>query len=533
MIILETGIRLGEEAFVERRFKEGVNILFSDDNNKGKTLIIQGMLYALGNQPIFPTGFNYREATFYTKCRFNEVTWTFLRKDSIIQVHGPNGINVFESISEYKRFFSENISPLPMISMDNERKLADPELFFQMFYLSQDKRNPSNLIGGSYYRKADFLEMVYALGNDTAPFDSKESIQELKDELISLKSELESVKRSIKFSKKHPDVASIALKGADKENFVIKRQELSKVHARISSLTKDRLREENRIAKLERLSNELLSLNRDLAEGKVICGDCGSKNIIYKVGEFLYDVSNSYVRAQILESIKNQIALKKEIIHEKSRDINDQQTILQRLIETTPRTLQQIMAFSQEISSLRNLDEKHISITSRINKINQTLVQLKQNENQGKQGNNLLEEEILSLMNFYYKKIDPDGIQKFTALFTKNDQTYSGSEEQEFYFSKLVALSDVLKHEYPIIIDSFRDGEISSGKENVMIEILLSKKKQSILTATLKQQEYADEKYSKFPSVNSINYSGHINSHILNDEDLKEFSSIYKIFGIS
>lgn len=35
-----------EEAYVEERFSDGVNIIFSDDNNKGKTLVMQGMMYA-------------------------------------------------------------------------------------------------------------------------------------------------------------------------------------------------------------------------------------------------------------------------------------------------------------------------------------------------------------------------------------------------------------------------------------------------------------------------------------------------------
>ncbi len=38
-----------EEAYVEERFTDGVNIIFSDDNNKGKTLVMQGMMYAMGN----------------------------------------------------------------------------------------------------------------------------------------------------------------------------------------------------------------------------------------------------------------------------------------------------------------------------------------------------------------------------------------------------------------------------------------------------------------------------------------------------
>ena len=38
-----------EEAYVEQAFSYGVNIIYSDDNNKGKTIVVQSMMYALGN----------------------------------------------------------------------------------------------------------------------------------------------------------------------------------------------------------------------------------------------------------------------------------------------------------------------------------------------------------------------------------------------------------------------------------------------------------------------------------------------------
>lgn len=46
-----------EEAYLENRFEEGINIIFSNDNNKGKTIISQGIYYALGNVPMFPSSF--------------------------------------------------------------------------------------------------------------------------------------------------------------------------------------------------------------------------------------------------------------------------------------------------------------------------------------------------------------------------------------------------------------------------------------------------------------------------------------------
>lgn len=42
MIILKSGFGNSNEAFIESRFKDGVNVVYSNENNKGKTLLIQG-----------------------------------------------------------------------------------------------------------------------------------------------------------------------------------------------------------------------------------------------------------------------------------------------------------------------------------------------------------------------------------------------------------------------------------------------------------------------------------------------------------
>ena len=70
MIIKKMAVGNKDEAFVENDFNEGVNIISSDDNNKGKTIVIQSMMYALGNDPTFPTSFDYK--SYYHYIEFEE-----------------------------------------------------------------------------------------------------------------------------------------------------------------------------------------------------------------------------------------------------------------------------------------------------------------------------------------------------------------------------------------------------------------------------------------------------------------------------
>lgn len=532
MIVLETGFGNKDEAFIESRFTSGVNILFSDDNNKGKTLVMQGLMYSLGNEPIFPSGFNYRECTFYTKCDFDGAIWTFLRKYHAIIASKDGHIHVFDSISEFKHFFNSNIKKLPLIIKDDSKKVADLELVYQIFFLPQDKRDPSNIISSGYYKKSDFYELIYSItGGGPAALDET-LIDEIKRELYSLGEEKMVLEKRFRFAKRHPTLSQLTNKSSDREAAQAKKTIIYSINTRISESVRDRTREENRISKLERLITELHSLNRELSAGKVQCADCGSSRVIYKNEEFSFEVSNQFVRNEIIESIREQIKLKQEIIDEKTRLINREQDSLHRELQSIPKPVQTILLHAEEISSSAEIDDQITKIDARISELKLQLGNSKKASAEAKSGKKNIVNEIIEGMNNTYKKLDPDGRQIFDDLFSKKGQTYSGSEEQEFYFAKIIALNSTLQHDYPLIIDSFRSGELSSGKEELMIKIFDKLNKQVIVTSTLKNEEYSANRYSTFQNVNSIDYSSHKNSQILSRKFKDEFNRVVSKFNV-
>lgn len=533
MIVLETGFGDKDEAFIESRFTSGVNILFSDDNNKGKTLVMQGLMYSLGNEPIFPSGFNYRECTFYTKCDFDGAIWSFLRKYHSIIASKEGRIHVFDSISEFKHFFNSNIKKLPLIVKDGNKKIADLELVYQLFFLPQDKRDPSNVISSGYYKKSDFYELIYSITDGgPAPLDEI-LINEIKRELTTLGEERKVLEKRFSFAKKHPTLSQLASKSSDREAAQAKRSVIDSINTRISESARDRTREVNRVSKLERLIAELYSLNRELSVGKVQCADCGSSRVIYKNEEFSFEVSNQFVRNEIIESISEQIKIRQEIIEEKTRLINHEQDSLQRELQSISKPVQTILLHAEEISTSAEIDNKITKIDSRVSELKHQLDDSKKASIEAKAGKSNIVNEIVGVMNSIYKELDPDGRQIFDDLFSKKGQTYSGSEEQEFYFSKLVALNSTLRHDYPIIIDSFRSGELSSGKEAFMINLFSKLNKQVIVTSTLKSEEYSANRYSTFKKVNAIDYSSHQSSRILSHEYIDEFNRILSSFKIT
>lgn len=533
MNIKKTGFGNSKEAFIEDNIKTGVNIIFSDDNNKGKTLVLQGMMYALGNEPIFPSGFPFEQYYFYTEIEINSKRLEFLRHNNSVAINYDSNMYLFDSITEMKYFLkSENIFALPLIVKDTHETVADLSLFYEMFFIGQDKRNPSNVINYGYNKKQDFINMLCSM-NGYPLVDIQEDTKEIEEKIVKVKAEISATKKLLKLLKVNPKLSNYIDKFSDEMSINELSDRMRKIHGNIGEYKKKRTAEINRKTRLEILIDELNSLNRNIEKGKIICADCGSDRIVYTNRDLSFDVSNSYVRQKVLRSINFQISQKEEIINEYSRTIHKEQDKLKTLLKDIPEELQKILLYSEEILSGIEYDNKLNGLNEELRSLMQANNAISENSKEARKKYIEMKNYIVERMNHYYSKVDPNGILKFDDLFTKKNVTYSGSEEQEYYYCRLLALNDYFQHEFPIIIDCFRSGEISSQKEEIMIQTFQKTGKQVILTSTLKKEEYDSHKYDKYDGVNVIDYSVHEDSQILQESYAQLLKRILNEFGLS
>lgn len=521
-----------QEAYIEKRLNEKVNIIFSNDNNKGKTLLIQGLLFSMGNEPIFPSGFNYLDYYFYSKINVSGQDFEFLRKNKTTIVKGNSEIRITESLSELKYFINKNVFELPSIIKNGQDKLVDLYLFYQLFFIGQDKRDTSKIINSGQYNKNDFLSMLATLNGTKQTFLSDDDIESVRNKIKNLKTEIRVLDKKMKFAKENPEIAENSLASVDKENYDKYSKILAEIAKQIAGYRNQRSRETNRKLKLENLLTELNSLNQKIEVGKVKCAECGSDKIIYTNGDVSFEVSNSEVKNNIINSIKEQIREKGEIISELIESIRVEEEKQTKLLNKIPSRMRNILAFSDEILSVAKYDVQKIKISREIDKLQSELEQKAEEDVEVKKKNNEMIETITQSLEFYFKTIDPDSNQEIVKLFTKSGENYSGSEGQVFYFSKLIALNNYFKHQFPIIIDSYRSGELSSQKEMKMIEFYKKADKQVILTSTLKSAEYDRPNYTEYEGINIIDFSTHKNSKILTPDYVTEFSEILSDFNI-
>lgn len=518
------------EAFIESRFKDGLNIIYSDDNNRGKTLVMQGLMYSLGYDSIFPSTFQYKEKYFYSEVEVNNEKYEFLRKKNAFVVKTENSMQLFNSVSELKYFLDKHIFPIPRIQKDNRSVLVSLSLLYELFFVGQDNRNPSGLISKGQFNKSDFKNMVYSFADLSFDSLSKDEIKTIKDKISKLKIELKETRKKITIIESNPDVAQVFSKYYDSDRVQKKIKSINSLNEQISKLKRTRQREINRKSKLEHLISELKSLNRELNEGNVQCGECGSGKIVYTNNSLTFDISNLDVRNGILRSISENIIQKTELIYDYSVEINELQTSLNSELSNTPPNFQQLMLYQEQISSDTGHDEKAFNLSQQIDSLKSQLDSSLSVNEALKNNRLLLDKKIIESMVEIYRSIDPIGNLKFDDIFSKRDSTFSGSESQEFYFCKVIALSKALQHTYPIIIDSFRSGEISSTKEEKMLNVYSEIDKQIILTSTLKDEEYTNNKYDQYEQINAIDYSSHADRKILTDIFKEQFSVLISRF---
>lgn len=164
MIIKKIAIGNSTEGFIESSFSDDFNIILSEDNNKGKTIVIQGILYTLGNEPpAFPSSFEYKKYFYILQFVDSEKEYWICRRDNEFVIFNNGTIFLAENVSEFKRYWDKNIFPLPRIVVNNMSRIVDPVLLLQLFSVGQDKKSTDNIENKGFYKKKDFYNLIYEI----------------------------------------------------------------------------------------------------------------------------------------------------------------------------------------------------------------------------------------------------------------------------------------------------------------------------------------------------------------------------------
>jgi hypothetical protein len=439
-----------------------------------------------------------------------------------------------DGIAELKRELKRVGINFPIITKDNAKKMVDPELFYQLFFVGQDGKDSSTIFNNGYYKKEDFWNCIYAffgIGCETDEIINEEDIKN-KIDLLSEERKAILLKHKILRNKKATELDLVSQQRY-KEAFEKKIKSITGIHKKITDLSKERNRAISRRLKNEKTLSEINSLNRTDISGSLFCGECGSDHISYKSGDksYTFELTDIEMRNNIKQSIQEKIEAYKETEETCNFQIGKLQVQLQEILKDKELTLETVLMYKDEILEASSSDSRLIEIDKELKSLKESLVVKTDKSKDEAKKRGELKKQIVQKMNEFYKNGDANGSIVFDDLFSKRTSIYSGCEETEFYLAKLYSLASVLKHNYPIMMDFFRDGELSSEKEESVLFLFSSLKNQKIFTATLKTEELG--KYKKRKNINSIDYSENKESHILSKKYTKEFKEILESMMIT
>ncbi|HOJ10919.1 MAG TPA: hypothetical protein PK733_10050 [Clostridiales bacterium] len=527
MIIKKIAVGNAEESFVEDSLSEGFNIISSDDNNKGKTIIIQSLMYALGNEPAFPKSFSYKKYFHYVEFEVDEITYYICRRNDGFVLKTPSALMMFDNVSELKRYWTKNIFVLPEIYKNEMLRIVDPVLFLQLFFIGQDKKTTNNISNAGYYNKIDFINMLFNFCGLGFPHLSSEDVLITKKQISQLKEERDNLLKQHKILKSSKTAVNYLSAISDKTSFDEKIKQLNKINDKIADLRKERNIAATRKARWETTLKELRSLNRTIDCGELRCMECDSTNISFsraKKSSYAFDVSNVDMRNEIIGSINEKIASYNEEIEKVASLINKEQEYLQELMSDDNISLESIVAYKNQIFGSSDAELKIKEIDSQLEILNNSLHSNEISTKKEKEQQDKLIDAIVSLMIAAYTTIDSNSNSIIDGIFTKRDELFSGSEATVFHLAKLYSIQKNTDHNFPLVVDSFRAEDLSTPKEKIVLDLYKELKNQKIFTTTLKTEELG--KYDNLSYINSIDYKEHVPSKMLNDLHNTEFKKL-------
>lgn len=529
MIVRRVAIGNSEEAFVGPCFSDGKNLVYSNDNNKGKTIILQSIVFALGNEPLFPKGFDYAKYLYYIEIVNNGVTTFVCRKKDLFFVYHFDQLYKFDGESEFKKWFDKNVFFLPKIVKNNQIIVADFELFTKVFYLGQDRRDTSSL-SSSYFKKEDFTNMIYSMsGCSTTEIDEdyKKNLERKK----TLLQEKKNIVRKTNLLKTYSKEADAIFDNADKENLKESLKRMEIINTNLSLLKRRRIHLYNRLSKNKNVLSEIASIRKSVEEGRFVCGDCGSANIKYYLDkDVTFDVSNDDMRKNIICNLNNTINAIEMEINEVDAEIEVKQSELKEMVKDESVNPVDLIILKPDIVSDLDYDNRLKTIRKELSELENALQQYVSTIEINKKAQKELDDSLKTSITEVYRALEDNQNEQIDALFTKGSELYSGSESTVFLISRLIAFQKVIKHNYPLIIDGYREGEVSTPAEKRVIDYLKNISNQSIITATFKDEEY--HKYDNDEIITRIDLSDVESKHLLNKKYADGFAELLKKFSI-
>ena len=145
-------------------------------------------------------------------------------------------------------------------------------------------------------------------------------------------------------------------------------------------------------------------------------------------------------------------------------------------------------------------------------------------------------DSLLSKMNLARRTISGNTQESpYESLFSTKANVFSGSDSTVYFAARTYAIASEINHGMPIMIDSFRADDLSSDREDRLLDLFGRLPNQIVLTTTIKREESTGPDASKYEMdqrVHAIDYSSHELNKIMSAAYNEQFAEKAADFGL-
>ena len=554
--ILITDITKKESKKIE--FLPGINLVTSDKNSKGKSIILKSLYHTLGANCLFDDNFDKGNILFSLKFSYGDKNFQILRlkNDYIIKENGVLLDSIkYGNIQKLSKIYKDQLNMFVYLkNREKEILLAPPAFLFVPYYLDQDmswKQSQESFINMGQFEKMSKNDLYYyhlGILSDEY-FDINNKLKNSNQKLNNIKAEL-----------KNKDAIYLELKKELKSEVVVNLNELeielrnlrnilSEKNENLENLkTKIYEKENEKIALQILIENINETLKKITKEGQI-----KTKHIICPNCKYEYDVNLKDEVEQLynVEYLNNRKEKSLLDIKELDNSINKLKNEFELVLKDINKSKTSLFSKEKNYKAYLNRDAIQNLLDSKIKEI----AQLEGEYQKQKDICSNLQQK-LDMLNEKNIKVGPIFRQYYKSnLISLGVYSFNENKMKPFYklpiSGSLFARStlaffytflDVKKYFNnnkflcPLVIDSPREGEQDDINSALILEYILSRDvgDYQLIVASVDAEKYINTE-KLVEDINIIRLLGKEN-HLLTPEDykknLKEIENECSYFGI-
>lgn len=498
-------------------FKDGINLISSEKNSVGKSVIMKSIYHALGAQAVFDSNFKTDDIIFEECFRFNEKKYRIIRKNDDYAIFENDELKVFVkagNIIKLAEFYKNSLNMSVFLrNRDNQTELVPPAYLFIPYYLDQDRswkedQEPfTKQTMSQYYafNKNDLYLYHLGLYDDTYG-ELKSQIDSLKVEIVNAKSEQKKMDESLNeikilFDNQGSFCVNEELESMMRTNSQIMSNLFNKQNTLKSELYSQDVLKNKCINKLREMDDVLQKITNGIKidEREVVCPNCESTFTID-----LHDEMVSIYNKLFIENEKTTINQEINAINEKIIHLKAQIDDVTNAIENENEKIAKINNDYENYVTRKSLSSVYEKLLTKMGELSSGILSKESDLREKEKIKNDIKQSTSEakndFINYYAEYLLDLGVTNFNMQEIRAFKKLSLSGSQyvrstlALYFAFLKTKNTYNKEGYlwPLLIDSPREGEQDKFNSEKILKFILNNvfKNYQTIVATVNANDF-------------------------------------------